>query len=253
MFTYHLLLCILSANLHAFQTPASPTYQHIRAEHQAAIKAGTPVVVVNHFGDVRTRPALANTVEMVSHSQFQHAAQPQLVLKNETDQLTIDVVFPATNKGLPSGQKVIKRVDLTLFIPNSSALTVTTEQGLVEVKGHAAPLFVTTDRGEVRFKNSAMTQIKTVQGNIKGTFKGKPDTGKSHIETIHGTVDLRFADQAAYRVQASTKGHITSDYTMKVDWKGRERLKQVELETGKAGAELMVDSQRGNVMLLREI
>lgn len=253
MCTYQLLLCLLSANLHALQAPASPTYQHLRAEHQAAIKAGTPVVIVNHFGDVRTRPALANTVEIVSHSQFQHAAKPELVVKDETQQLLIEVVFPATSEPLPAGQKVIQRVDLTLFIPNSSPLTVTTEQGLVEVKGHAAPLVVTTDRGEVRFKNSAQTQVKTVQGNIKGTFKGKPSAGKSHIETIHGTVDLRFADQAAYHVQASTKGHITSDYTMKVDWKGRERLKQVELETGKAGAELLVDSQRGNVMLLREI
>ncbi|CAM2010448.1 DUF4097 family beta strand repeat-containing protein [Acanthopleuribacter pedis] len=241
------LTAVLSA-----ATPAEPTknYQHVRDEHSAAIKAGTPVKVVNHYGDIRTRPATANTVEMVSHNQFQNTPKPQLNIVNEKDKLLIEVIFPEA-KGDVTGKK-IQRVDLTLFIPENSPLTIHGKHGLVEVKGHAARLEIEADRGHVRFKNKAETLVKTVQGDIKGNFKGKP-AGKSHIESIHGTIDLRFADKAAYKVKAVTKGHITSDYTMNVDWKGRERLKHAELETGNAGAELMVDSRHGNVMLLREI
>ncbi len=209
--------------------------------------------IINHYGDVRTRALQTDDMQLIGNIQRikSDPLKVDIRVREDGDTLIVEVVYVGDDRPPADGEKWIRRVDLTVLMPAYPGVDIEGKHGLVEVKGHEGPLKIVTERGDVVFAVRGPVEIQSQQGALKGQLTGTHWKTDQKLSSLLGAIEVMLNSEADLKIETSTKGRLTSDFTMDVNWVGRERLKHSLIVLGQAEPRLHIHSNRGDVSVLR--
>jgi hypothetical protein len=181
------------------------------------LKAGTPVSITNLVGDVRVREVPDPTLTIVAMIQ-QHRDDPRIAIvrKGATLPCQVEALFPgAPPEGLyPPGRSA--RVDLTVFVPPGSPVSIATAGGRLEAKGLTGDVTARSDTGKILVRTPGLIDAASRRGDVDVQIR---QLGRGRVFRIcseAGKVSVRLPAAGAATVRAATTGRIASDFSMAV-------------------------------------
>ncbi len=218
-------------------------------------EAGTArtVAVRNVHGDVRCRVGEDDELYVLANVQ-RHAEDPRkadVLVDQEGGRITVEVVYPEVTGGRITAEMERRRVDVTLLLPASASLQVTTADGLIEARGLSRPFAATSESGRVVFRTSGVAQVRNGRGTIDATFRATDWAEESTLVTSTGDVTVYLPPDAAARVTAETAGELSTDYSIEIEPHEHSSMKTAVARIGEGGGRLTVRSEKGRVRLLR--
>ena len=237
--------------------PIDPRWSIDRFTWSGELAADTQVVrVVNEFGDVRTRPAEDGRVDVsaVIQKRTDRADEPDIAIVASPGELLVEVRFPGAAidpRLLEPGVRSDRRVDVVVFLPLRAQLHARTMDGLLEARGLGADAVLETRNGDVAVITSASVEARTVHGKIAAVFRDTNWTRRARLETLTGDISVELPQRIGVSAQISTRGEITTDYSIEIDRDGLLRTARAEIGSGQQ--ELIILSNKGGVKLLESI
>lgn len=230
---------------------ASKAWQTRRMEWQTEQDKGKALVIVNHFGDVRVRTSPFANLSVIGIIQEREGQIQTLDLEKElgADQDRLIVTYDGK---LKDHKQITSetRFDLTVLVPETAKLHIETKATLIEAKGLKNDLYIRNETGPVRFSTSGHVDIESRQGDITGTLKEITSSQPYKIVSLHGTIQLKIPHNASLKATLRTEQLLATDFS--VDIKFLDHAQKEGLVTLGAGKhELLLDSRRGDVQLLR--
>lgn len=240
--------------------PAEPAFELERTQWLGKARAGTTVVVVNPFGDVRARfGGYEGVVEVQAVLQHFAAEGPRLVVEPVTgeDGVRIGVGHRSDTGGELStrrlaGQK--KRVDLVVFVPAGVALRTATEDGYTEIRGLKGDVEARSTSGDL--------QVRSVEGDLSlasesGSIVAVPEpldrTTTQKLSTRSGGVEVYLYEEAHFTLRAATRGWVSTDFSLTLTADPNDpQLKRAEATIGKGTTPIEVTCGEGHVRLIRK-
>jgi len=211
------------------------------------VAPGTPIVIANPIGDIRVRPTKDQTVEVLANIQVEAAdtAPPRIEVEEREGALHLEIrpTAPVTGK--------LPRVDLTVFSPRASDLTLRTVAGLAEAKDITGAVDVDTERGDIAISATGPVRSRTVRGGTTITFLAATWQGGSRARSVTGDITVRLARDADVAVEIDTIGTITTDFSLEVTPLGQGERKRARATIGHGSRRLELTSERGRIALLR--
>ena len=211
------------------EPPSEWTTRHTRADY--TLKSATPVFITNLVGDVRVRGTLAAELTVITVTQKKNADPQEPII--EVGHLTpahVNVSFP---EELPpgvydfSGQR---RVDLTVFVPSGSPVSITTGSGLIDARGAPGEVTACSDTGPIRVSTKGVITARSQRGNITAVI-GDLGRGRHYrLASEAGQVTVRRRREGAALVTAETSGSVASDFSMVVQQKPTSTVKQAKIQ-----------------------
>lgn len=191
-----------------------------KQHEERVLKEGTPVRIYNHYGDVRVRRMKDERVAAFAIVQMPEkpgTIKPRLMIDDATGLVTVGSpsdTLMAEAMMAPTGD--VARVDLTVFIPEHSRVSIETLGGLVQVSGVSKPVSVRTTSGSVKLAVSGDIDVKSRQGPVDILLKSCGRGQDVSVETSTGTVSMRFPRPADARLRAETAGELQTDFSVSV-------------------------------------
>lgn len=223
---------------------------------EIAVTRGTPIHLINPWGDVRLRSGDPGLVQLFLVGQ-RHRDDPALLILNkhmEGDALVVEVVPQGQNQPAPRGEWKGKRLDLSLFVPPDSPLLVETDGGLIEGKGLHATLWAQSQSGNLRIITGAPVTLQSNSGDVFLRFTRQPILEvpelRSRVETVNGSIQVLLPDDWALGCLVETEYEISSDYSMQVTREPGRRGKQARIGSEVPG--LNVKSINGAIKVLSD-
>lgn len=216
--------------------------------------AAQAVVVSNLHGDVRCRTTDEAEVYVLANIQ-RHKNDPRkagVLVGEEGGRVTVEVVYPETeDAGKITEEMERRRVDVTVLLPSSASLAVTTRDGLIEAKGLSKPFEATSESGRIVFKTSGLVHVKNGRGTIDATFRSTDWAEQVTLATGTGDITVNLPPDAAALVEVETAGELTTDYSIEVTPHEQSSMKTAVARIGEGGGRLSVRSEKGRIRLLR--
>lgn len=228
----------------------APDWQLLRLEARQVLAPGTPVHIVNPYGDVRLRP-LSGQLEASAQTQIRlpQTCTPALQLVPEGAGVRLDAVCA------PDGQGLL-RLDMTVFVPADTPLTVETTQGFLEARGLTG-LTAWSQTGNIRYRGPGPLTASTEYGSILATFtKTRWEAERwpipSELRTLTGNINTQLRGQPPVCVDLATSGALTTDYSLTVQHDPHGPPKQAQVRPqSPCQAWLLLDSRKGDLRLTR--
>jgi hypothetical protein len=248
------LLVMLSASDLEAADDANWTFD--RFHHIEAIGDGTHLELINTWGDIRTRDAGDDQIEIVANIQTHVDDDQALAVRIEPTETGFRI--HATRAGAASddggdddAQKLRGRLDLTVLVPAGVDVSARTTAGLLELKGVDGDVAGTTTDGRIVLSTSGRARLTTDNGDIQALFKSTDWTGASEFRSVNGEIAVWLPPDASVTALGATSGQITTDYTMEIERQEVSARKALRAVVGEGRAALRLDSERGPVKLLR--
>lgn len=251
------LLLLASAIVNqAVAAPSNDEWQHERREWNLALPESGQVAVKNSWGDVRVRTHLKDEVYVLANIQH-HQQDPRamdLVINNESNhELGLTAHFTDNQKTNNPADWAPRRIDLTVFVPASQALSITTTKGLAEVRGLSAPLSVRTQTGNVLLRIKNNLDLYSDYGDVQVFFLNTQWQKASRVETKASDIEVIIPKGGNTEVGIETHGQITTDFSINIQRDESESYKTASASIGKDGSKLNIKSDRGAVRLLSSV
>jgi hypothetical protein len=238
-----------AANVDTAPANASPI-NITRSDFAAALAVGAPVTIDNPYGDVHVR-----------FGGFEHKVDGHVVLQEPAGAAHIDlqpgtvdgryVVAPRlpANATLREGQ----RLDLSVFVPEGHDLRVTTEQGLIDVRGVHGAVDLATVGGDITLRAiQGAIQAQTRDGTIEASLGTAPRGAHQRLATTTGSLQVGVDDDLDAAVRMATSAQFATDYSLQVERRtGEEPNKIARSVIGGNHSTLALDSKRGEIRLIR--
>lgn len=249
------LACAGHPALHGAEQP-TPGFELEKVSWTATLPPGTPVTVLNRFGDVRARNGgdFHGVEILVNVQQFDdEGARLEVETTDDEGGATVRVGFRTT----PGGPLVTqrdpdqrKRADLTIFVPAGHALVATTDHGLIQAKGVRSDIRATTRSGPVEVRHAGgILEAHTESGNI-GCVLQSTVTDRPHVlRSGSGDVSVQIRDDAHFLATLETGGWISTDFSLELEMTDGRRRATAAI--GKASSPLSITSESGRVRLGR--
>ena len=226
------------------------------------IKSGSSVIISNLYGDVRVRGIRDQSlpVHAVIQKHRDDPVDPHLAF-SAGEPTTLDVRYPHDATG--TNEFPVRRVDLTVYLPPGSPVTVITRNGLIKVKGVSMPVHARSEEGAITVSAGNTIDARTRHGSIHATLKRKAQHGRSSLVTQTGTITLRFPPRTRASVVATTRGMISTEYSIKVRRDADSHYKRARLQVSHSRglarlfdflhrkASIEIKSEVGDIILLR--
>lgn len=232
-------------------TPAELEAMVERIDGSHKLNPKQSIRIDNPFGDVRIRfGGYESLLEWRGVAQNGDAQQKVNVKGAAEDSFVLNV-------RLPDGATVVpgQRLDLTAYVPEGHDLQITTEQGLVEVRGLRGKLHVRSNGGDISFRGlHGLIDVETGSGDIEGQITHAPAGTQQRVATQTGNIILGLVDELNAALTLATSGVFATDFSIHVDPQpGQEPNKTARAEIGKPEANIEVVSKRGEIRLLRRL
>lgn len=228
----------------------APDWRLLRLEARQMLAPGTPVRISNPYGDVRLRP-LTGALEVSAQTQIRlpQTCTPALQLTPEGAGVRLDAVCPPDAQGL-------LRLDMTVFVPADTPLTVQTSQGFLEARGLTG-LTAWSQTGNIRYRGPGPLVAFTERGSILATFTRTAwDAAAwpmpSELHTLTGNITTQLRGQPPVCLELATSGVLSTDYSLNVqqDPHGPPKQAYAQLQAT-CQAWLLLDSHKGDIRLIR--
>ncbi|MEM6455471.1 MAG: hypothetical protein AAF772_10285 [Acidobacteriota bacterium] len=213
------------------------------------------IVVDNRYGDVRVRVHPDVTVSWLGMRQGPIDDPLGLVVRvvdasdaGTGSPLTITVERPA---GLDAAALDGRRLDLTLFLPPTAPLRVTTDDGLIQVRSLRAPLVARSTSGKLALRLGGPVDAATVDGPIDLRLTTRQWSTPIRVETERAPIDLHLTPGTHANLVAETRGSITTDFSIDIERLDRDRHKRAVAVLGAGTAQLTLRSTNGAIRLVR--
>lgn len=218
--------------------------------------AGSAFYLENLFGDIRLRPADDGTTVITGalQGEIDDKIKPVIEMSEKAGRAEIRVRFPDPDGGpdLTPKQTGKRRVDLAIFLGDSSAVEVKTRHGLLEAKKLPGPLTVESESAKMRLVVKNTLTARCSYGPVEVYFtsakKYKPPT----VTTVTGEIRVQFPEFVDASVAVKTSGGVTSDYSTEVKKESGGQHKEVAIQLGKGGPEVRLSSNSGNISVLEQ-
>jgi hypothetical protein len=216
----------------------------LRLEAQADLAPGTAVQIHNPYGDVRLRP-LAGRLEASAQTQVRlpQTCQPALQLEPMDGGLRLEAHCPPDAQGL-------LRLDMTVFLPKDTPLTVRTQHGLIDARGLTG-LTAQSQQGNIRYRGPGALTAATERGTIHATFTGHAWANPSQLRTTTGDITTQLRGAPPICIALTTHGVISTDYSLTIQHDPLGPEKHGIAELGNCQARLILESVKGNLQLIR--
>lgn len=220
---------------------------------------GKAVTIRNAFGDVRTRfGGYEGRVEVLATLQQldDDGSRLEVEAKQSASGVAVTVGFrdPATDRWVTDRRpEHRKRADVVVFVPLGSALSVSTDHGLVQVRGTRGSVRARTVSGEIELRKvEGSFELETESGSILVWVGDKEVGGRSSMISRGGDQAVVLSADANVTVRVATGGLISTDFSLHLeDPKEGESRKMGEAVIGKGTAELVTSSESGHLRLQR--
>ena len=234
----------------AVAAPVAEAAEPQRLDFSATLADGQAVAIDNPYGDVRLR-----------FGGFAHALQIHAVLQQPAEAAPI-AVQPGDDSGryrfaprLPAGAIAAEgqRLDVVAFIPRGHAVSVHTEQGLIESHGVRADIDLESVSGGIAIRGTqGRIQARTGAGSIEASFNTAPKASRQVLATTTGNIVLAVDDHVDAALELATSGVFATEFSLDVEpLANQEPNKRARTTIGDDDAHITVESRRGEIRLLR--
>ncbi len=244
-----LALCLTAAALPA-QVPDDWSIERQEWRREASEVARARLV--NHYGDIRVRPAPDGEAYALANIQ-RHVDDPrraQVEVRVDGAELVVAVTCPDATGQEPAAWSR-RRVDLTVLVPPGTRLQVTTAAGLAEIRKTRGSLEIETETGEIRTTTYGSVDARSVHGRIQSELLSPTWEPAARFETVNGDIMLTLARNVSAVVRAETRGDLTTDFSITIERDLETGDKSALAAIGGSEASLTAKSVNGAIKLLQ--
>ena len=217
------------------------------------------ITVTNRFGAIRiggTVGELAGIVEL--HGMVQRHVddprQPEVVREIGDGTFDIEVTYPGDAEVAESPDAWRKRrIDITVYVDKTAKLHVETVHGAVVIKGYAGPIDAVSESGKIQIKTEGLVDAISKYGEVETIFTGASLPPSFELETVTGPIHLSLPWHLSPRALLETRGEISSDYSVDIEWLPGSTLKRGAVDTVPTADPVVLRSNQGNIRLHRRI
>jgi hypothetical protein len=233
---------------HTVDPPQGFDIEYFRWEGE--LPSDARLVIHNPHGTVNIRPGEGSLAGLTGAIQYVEGDPQRLqILVSETDGVFRFDVAPISDEAPAPG--AIRRADLGLNLPPVHTLEVHTDDGAVEAQRVASDLDIETVTGDIDVSTTGTVRVRTERGTVKVWLMDAGWLAPPSIESLTGDIEVWLPDNADAAVEITTRGLITTDYSIVVDPRPDSQLKRARAVVGEGTVLVAIDSNRGNVKLLR--
>ena len=221
-----------------------------RRDLSNTVPAGQPISIDNPYGDVRLRfGGYEHAVDI--HATFQQPAGAALIMLEPRSENGRHLIAPRLPPGvvLAAGQ----RIDLVVYVPEKHGVSVRTERGLIEGRGLKSDLELRSVDGDIILRGTdGAVQAETAAGAIEAALLPSKPGWSQRLATSTGNILIGASDKLDANLLMSTSGVFATEFSLVVSRRpGEEPNKQARTTIGDGNSELLVESRRGEIKLLR--
>ncbi len=226
-----------------------------RLEFSQEIEPGIPLVVDNPYGDIqikRSSPPFAPVYAMTQKhvSDLDDAS----ITITVSDSMKVEVTYPQgsiTEDNVAVKTLTKRRVDLTVYAPPAIPVIATTCKGKIIGKGLKSDVTAKSCSGRIFIRSSGTINATSGSGSIGVYFKKGKWAWPPNIKTTSGEISVRMPPQADASVHITTSGEIATDFSLDVMFQPKSIYKDAYATIGKGTHQVRIQSQNGNVKLLK--
>ena len=215
-----------------------------RLEFEDPLPPGTPVTVVNRYGDVRVKGIKDDHLPIfaVVQKRTDSSFEPRIEIKHgSTSTVTVLAEDPQKKTKVAEGiESPGFRVDLAVFVPVGSDVSVETGNGLIKVKGPKKRIEAKSVMGNIELYPYDQVEATTREGAIRTMYRGGDWSGNSSFKTLAGDIWVRLPRPVDAKANVRTSGEIATDFSMDIKRPLRSRVK-----SGKARISESRNGRRG--------
>ncbi len=235
-----LLVCLSVLECNA-EDPAG--WIHKKVEFEDPLPPGMPVKVVNLYGDVRVKGIVDDHLPVFGILQKRNdtAFDPRVEIKHCDDVSTVTVLAGGAEneiEGSVTSRELGFRVDLTVFIPPASDVSVETRNGLIKIKGVKRDVFAKSVMGGIEISTPGSVRAETRGGDMLVAFKPCKQPSRSDLKTLTGDVSVVFPRPVDVVAALRTSGTISTDFSIDIEKQIDSRFKtaKVRISESSSGA-----------------
>jgi hypothetical protein len=231
-------------------SPPAQSAEPQRLDFSTSLADGEAVTIDNPYGDVRLRfGGFTQTLDIHAVLQ-QPAGSAPIAVKPDHDSGHYRFA-----PRLPAGAIVAEgqRLDVVAFIPLGHAVSVHTEQGLVESRGVRADVDLESVSGNIAIRGTqGRVHASTGVGAIEASLDAAPKGSRQVLATTTGNIVLAVDDRLDARLELATSGVFATEFSLDVEHlANQEPNKRAHTTIGGDDARISVESRRGEIRLLR--
>ncbi len=243
-----ILACAVCAGAAAADVGAE--VEVVRSDLSTTVPAGQAIVIDNPYGDVRLRfGGYAHAVDI--HATLQQRPGIPAISLQPREAAGQHLIAPR----LPEGALLApdQRLDLVVYVPERHPVRVRTEQGLIEGRGVKSDLDLRSTDGNIILRGiDGSVQAETGGGAMEVSLNPAKPGSRQRLATRTGNILLGVNDQLDAMLRLATSGVFATEYSLDISRRpGEEPNKEARTTIGKGTAELIVDSRRGEIRILR--
>ena len=249
-----LLLVLWPARLcaQANETELAPDGSAIdRVNWKEVLDAGTPVEIINPYGDVRLRfGGYRRELELQAIAQRPKGIEARFALALERSEGVARVSVQRADGAEPApGQ----RADLVFFVAEGFPVSVRTTRGQIEVRGLRGDLSARSESGDIAVRGvTGLLDLESQSGSIEAAPQPAPAGSEQRIATRTGPITLGLAAEADLDLALATSAAFATEFSIEVTPQpGEEPNKTATARLGQGGALMRIVSRRGEIRLLR--
>jgi len=224
------------------------------------ITPGSAVEVHNPYGDIRLRHGGSEgRLEVAAVLQQLAVDGSKLVLEVEITDDTAGVKVVRYNHlgeavaSVPKGDQA--RADLAVLVPEGFPAHAETVGGLVEARGVATDVDLTTDSGTIRVaKTRGRITAHSASGAVEITLETAATEKPQSLTSITGPITVFTAPTNDLDVTMATSGAFITDFSLDISHHDQEEPNKTAASIiGDGGPDLVITSKRGDLALRRVV
>lgn len=222
-----------------------------RLSKAASLAGATVVEVRNPHGDLRVRAASDGEIAISAIAQRHRDDEdrPEIALDRDEDHLRIVVRYPRDTPPVDPAMKA-RRVDVTVFVPESASLVLVTDQGLLNVRT-SSDLELETVSGTIDVKTAGRLRVTTDRGAVLAVLQASTWSMPNEVRSSTGDIELWLTRDANVSLDAETGGWYTTDFSAQIEHDDAVARKRIKARIGSGAGLLQVRSTNGAVRLFR--
>ena len=221
-----------------------------------SVAEGGRLVFEHLRGDVRVKTAETDRVQVTALAQH-HAEDPRKpairadAIDSGSLQGSLRLSIDFAKLEIAEREAWAKRrIDVGLLIPKGLEVEIETADGLIDVADAMAPARLTSLGGEISYKGSGSLTARSERGAVDVLIRQTGADQKLHLSSLTGDLSCTFLEGAEAQVSLSTRGPVTTDYSVTLERETGSPLKQGAVQIGSGGGSAVkLESHSGGIRL----
>ncbi len=219
-----------------------------------AVTDGDTLSLRHAWGDVRLETAETDRIQVTAVAQH-HSDDPRLPA----------IRFAAPAPGSARGHRVLvdfaglevaekaawtkRRIDVGILIPVGIAVEIETTQGLIEAKDVRQQATLTSTNGEITYQGTGDLVAHSQRGAIRAILKRTDNEHRVTLSSLTSDITCTILEGANAQVEVTTRGPITTDFTIEIERQTGSPLKSGRARIGAGGSSVRLESHSGTIRL----